>query len=62
MDEFGLEDLRQAFLLALPPPFALDPPGFRIRTDGPIRWDWTKEWQGFSQDAVNFLVKDDHSP
>ena len=61
MDEFDREDLRQDFLLALPPPFALDPLGFRIRTDGPniIRWDWTKEWQGFSQDAVNFLVKED---
>lgn len=66
MDALDREYLREEFLLALPPPFALDPPGFRIRTDaGPniIRWDWTKEWQGFSQDAVNFLVKeDDHFP
>jgi hypothetical protein len=58
-DAFDRADLRQDFLLALPPPFPLDPPDFRIRaTDGPIRWDWTKEWQGFSQDAKNFLVKD----
>jgi hypothetical protein len=54
---FDRAELRDNFLEALPPSFPAEAADFRIN-QGPVRWNWSRNHQGFSKDWENFLIKD----